>query len=101
MFNEDNANSLATDKPVALGFRIELEFGNVGFFHGEVKTGVPGKKPLVARREPTTNTTQIYDTVYRNRTQATLVGGERSHHYANLGESGPCRVDYFSADQMD
>ena len=59
------------------------------FFHGEVKTGVPGKKPLVARREPTTNTTQIYDTVYRNRTQATLVGGESSHHCANLAAPPP------------
>jgi len=34
---------------VALGFWIELEFGNVGFL-GEGKTGVPGEKPLGARR---------------------------------------------------
>ena len=50
--------SLATDKPVALKFRIELEFGNVGFW-GEGKTGVPEEKPLGARREPTTNSTHI------------------------------------------
>ena len=33
---------------MALGFRIELEFGNVGF-RGEGKTGVPGEKPLGAK----------------------------------------------------
>ena len=41
-------NSEITDKPVALGFQIELEFGNVGFW-GEGKTGEPGEKPLGAR----------------------------------------------------
>ena len=40
-------SSLKIDKPVALGFQIELEFGNVGC--GEGKTGVPGEKPLGAR----------------------------------------------------
>jgi len=34
--------------PVALGFRLELEFKNVGFWR-EGKTGVPGEKPLGAR----------------------------------------------------
>ena len=33
---------------MALGFQIELEFGNVGFW-GEGKTGIPGEKPLGAR----------------------------------------------------
>ena len=37
-----------TDKPVALEFQIELEFGNVGFSE-EGKTEVPGEKPLGAR----------------------------------------------------
>ena len=41
-------NSEITDKPVALGFQIELEFGNVAFW-GEGKTGEPGEKPLGAR----------------------------------------------------
>ena len=41
-------NSLTTDKPVALGFQIELEFGNVGFL-GEGKTGEPGEKTLEAK----------------------------------------------------
>ena len=41
-------NSLTTDKPVALGFQIELEFGNVGFC-GQGKTRVPGEKPLGKR----------------------------------------------------
>jgi len=31
-------NSFSTDKPVALGFQVELEFGNVGFEEGG-KTG--------------------------------------------------------------
>ena len=34
---------------MALGFQIELEFGNVVYFLGEGKTGVPGEKPLGAR----------------------------------------------------
>ena len=33
---------------MALGFQIELEFGNVGFW-GEGETGIPGEKPLGAR----------------------------------------------------
>ena len=37
-------NSLTTDKPVALRFQIELEFGNAGFCGGR-KTGEPGKNP--------------------------------------------------------
>ena len=50
--------SLTTDKPVALGFQIELEFGNVGFC-GERKTGEPGEKPSEQGQEPTTNSTHI------------------------------------------
>ena len=46
------------DKPVALGFQIKLEFGNVGF-GGEGKTGEPGEKPSEQGREPTTNSTHI------------------------------------------
>ena len=38
-----------TDKSVALEFQSELEFGNVGFWRGEGKTGVPGEKSLGAR----------------------------------------------------
>ena len=44
MFNEGDTQQSGTDKPVALGFRIKLEFGNVGF-GGEGKTGVPKEKP--------------------------------------------------------
>ena len=43
---------------MALGFQIELEFGNVGFC-GERKTGEPGEKPSEQGREPTTNSTLI------------------------------------------
>ena len=35
-------------------FRIELEFGNVGFW-GEGKTGVPGEKPLGAEKRTNNN----------------------------------------------
>ena len=38
--------------------QVELEFGNVGFCGGR-KTGVPGEKPSVQGREPTTNSTHI------------------------------------------
>ena len=31
LFNEGDTKQSGTDKPVALGFRIKLEFGNVGF----------------------------------------------------------------------
>ena len=51
-------NSLKTGKPVALGFQIELEFGNVGFCGGR-KTREPGEKPSEQRREPTTNLTHM------------------------------------------
>jgi len=44
---------------MALGFQIELEFGNVGFLRGELegKTGRPEEKPSKQGREPTTNST--------------------------------------------
>ena len=51
-------NSLTTDKPVALRFQIELEFGNVAFCGG-LKTREPGEKPLKRGREPTTNLTHV------------------------------------------
>ena len=31
LFKEGDRKQSGTDKPVSLGFRIELEFGNVGF----------------------------------------------------------------------
>ena len=41
-------------------FRIELGFGSVSFC-GEGKTaGIPGEKPLGAKREPTTNSTYMW-----------------------------------------
>ena len=54
LFNEGDTQQSETDKPVALGFRIELEFGNVGFW-GEGKTGVLAEKPSEQGREPATN----------------------------------------------
>ena len=43
-------------------FQVELEFGNVGFCGGR-KTRVPGEKPSEQRREPTTNSTQLWHRV--------------------------------------
>ena len=68
-------NSLATDKPVALEFPIELEFRSVGY-QGVRKTGDTGEKPPEQQTQPT------YDVGSGNRTQATLVGSECSHHCA-------------------
>ena len=62
-------------------FQIELEFRNAGFW-GEGKTGVPGEKPLGARRENQQQTQSTYNAGSGNRTQATPVGGKRSHHCA-------------------
>lgn len=61
-------------------FRIELEFRSVGFC-GEGKPGYLEKNVSAQRRELTANSTQ-YDLYSGNPTQATLVEGERSHHYA-------------------
>ena len=71
-------NSLTTDKPVSLGFQIELEFGNVGFCRGR-KTGDPEEKSSEQGREPTT-TQPTFDVESGNRTRAILVGGKCSHH---------------------
>ena len=49
-------------------------------FCGGRKTGEPGEKPLGQVREPTTNSAHMSGSV--NRTRATAVGGERSHHCA-------------------
>ena len=61
-------------------FRIELEFGSVGLC-GEGKTGVPPEKPPGARRDQQ-QTQPTYDAGTGNRTRATFVGGECSHHCA-------------------
>ena len=82
MFTRVAPNSLATNKPVSLEFRIELEFRNVGFW-GEGKTGEPGEN-LSEQGENQQQTHPTYDAGSGNRTQATLVGGERSHHCTTL-----------------
>ena len=63
-------------------FQIELEFESVGFW-GEGKTVVPGENLSEQRREPTTYSTHIWRQL-RELNRATLVGGERSHHWATL-----------------
>ena len=66
-------NSLATDKPVALKFPIELEFGSVGFCGGR-KTGGepenPEKNPW-SRDENQQQTQPTYDAGSGNQTRAT------------------------------
>ncbi len=70
---------------VALDPRWNWNFGSIGFC-GVRKTGEPGEKPSKQGREPTTNLTHQkqtqpkYDAGSGNRTRATLVGSERSHH---------------------
>ena len=51
-------NSLATNKPVTLGFPITLEFGSFGFCWGK-KARERGENPSEQGREPTTNSNQI------------------------------------------
>ena len=63
-------------------FRIELEFRNVGFCGGG-KTGVPTRRKTSRSREENQQQTQpTYDVESGNRTRATLVEGECSHHCA-------------------
>ena len=81
----DTVNSLAertTINHYTRAFRIELEFRNVGFC-GEGKTGVPGARKTSRSREENQQQTQpTYDVESANRTRATLVEGECSHHCA-------------------
>ena len=63
-------------------FLIELEFGNVGFRREET-TGVPGEKPLGAKERTNKKSTHIWHDA-GIWTQATLVGGECSHHCSIL-----------------
>ena len=70
-------------KPVLMRvlYLFELEFGNVCFCGGR-KTGEQGRKTLGARTKPNNKIKLEYDAGHGNRTRATLVGGECSHHYA-------------------
>ena len=61
-------------------FRIELEFRSVGFCEGG-KPENPEKNPR-SRDENQQQTQPTYDAGSGNRTRATLVGGEHSHHCA-------------------
>ena len=62
-------------------FQIELEFRSVDFCGGR-KTGVPGEKPPRSRVENQQRTQPTHDNGSGNRTQDTLVGGERANHCA-------------------
>ena len=74
-------NSLTTDKPVALRFQIEFEFGNVGICGGR-KPGEPGEKPSEQGREPTTNSTHIWRRVRESNPGHIGGTGKCSHHCA-------------------
>ena len=80
-------------------FQIELEFENVDIL-GEGQTEVPGKKTNTKQNKTKTSrskenkaTITIYDAGSGNRTRATLVEGERSHHPAPPSTYG---INYFA-----
>ncbi len=73
-------NSLSTNKPVALGFPIELEFSSVDFVEGGKAENLEKNPRSKDKNQQQTQPT--YDAGSRNRTRVTLVGGERSHHCA-------------------
>ena len=73
---------------MALEFLIELEFRNVDFCGGR-KPENPEKNPR-SKNKNQQQTQPTYDTGSRIRTRATLVGGERNHHYAI-----PCSVKFY------
>ena len=66
-------NSLVNDNPVALEFRIELEFRRA------VEGGNMKNNPR-SKDENQQQTQSIYDAGCGNRTRATLVGSEGSRH---------------------
>ena len=58
MFNEGDTQQSGTDKPVALGFWIELELEML-VFEERGKLEYPEKNLSEQRREPTTNSTHM------------------------------------------
>ena len=89
--NNNNDNDLQVAHPQSgsssTWFLVELEFGNVVvvvgfFFWGEGKTGVPGEKPLRAKKRNQKQIQPTYGVHAGIWTRATLVGGERSRHCA-------------------
>ena len=61
--------------------QFELEFGNVGFFKRGENKNTRGKTSR-SKDENQQQTQPTYDAESGNRTRATLVGGECSHHCA-------------------
>ena len=88
-------NSLATDKPVAFQFRIELDELEMLVFDEKGKPEYP-EKNLSEQGENQQQTQPTYDAGFGNRTQATLIGGERSHHCATLAFA----ADAFNSSQI-
>ena len=67
---------------MALGFQIELEFGNVGFLRrGENRR--TRRKTSRSKDENQQQTQPTFDAESGNRTQATLVGGLRGRQMLN------------------
>ena len=75
-------NGAAIRSMCDLGAQLTASWNRLyaGFCPGG-KTGEPGEKPSKQRREPT-QTQPTYGVWSGNRTSATLVGGECSHHCA-------------------
>ncbi len=61
--------------------QMALEFSSAGFYGGRKKNGEPEENPR-SKDENQQQTQPTYDAGSGNRTQETLVGGERSHHCA-------------------
>ena len=69
-------NSLATNKPVVIGFPIKQEFRSVGFCGRSENL----EKNLLDKDEDQQQSQQTYDRGSRNQTQATFVGGKCSRN---------------------
>ena len=69
--------SLTNDKPLAFAVPDWI----VGFWEKGNTDGVPGQKPLGQRRQPTTDSTNIWRRV-RESNLGHVVGSEHSHHCA-------------------
>ena len=69
-----------TDKPEAPDSRLNWNLEMLGF-EGTGRPEYPENNLLVQGREPITNSTHVQQE-FENQNQATLVGGECSHHCA-------------------
>ena len=73
-----------------LNVQVELEFGNVGFYMEGGKLECPEKNPR-SKDDNQQQTQPTYETGTGNRTRATLMEGECSHHCAIPADRGTGR----------